>query len=86
MASYNRVNNSYAAQNSKILNGLLKAELGFQGWVVTDWGAQHAGHQSALAGLDMQMPSCYGLWGSNLTRAINNGSVPQARLDDMATR
>lgn len=38
--SYNRVNNSYACGNSKILNGLLKSELGFQGFVLTDWGAQ----------------------------------------------
>jgi beta-glucosidase len=40
MCSYNRINNSYACQNSKILNGLLKTELGFEGFVVTDWGAQ----------------------------------------------
>lgn len=41
MASYNRVNNSFATQNSKLLNGILKMELGYQGWVVTDWLAQH---------------------------------------------
>lgn len=40
MCSYNRVNNSYACQNSKLLNGLLKTELGFEGWVTSDWGAQ----------------------------------------------
>lgn len=86
MASYNRVNNSFATQNSKILNGILKTELGFQGWVVSDWGAQHAGYFSALAGLDMQMPSCYSFWGQNLTASVNNGSMPESRLDDMATR
>jgi beta-glucosidase len=40
MCSYNRVNNSYACANSKTLNGLLKTELGFEGFVVSDWGAQ----------------------------------------------
>lgn len=40
MCSYNRVNNSYGCQNSKTLNGLLKTELGFEGWVVSDWAAQ----------------------------------------------
>ena len=40
MCSYNRVNNSYACQNSKTLNGVLKTELGFEGFVVSDWGAQ----------------------------------------------
>jgi beta-glucosidase len=52
VCSYNRINNSYASANSKTLNGILKTELGFQGYVVTDWGAQHAGVADALAGLD----------------------------------
>ena len=43
MASYQRINNSFATQNSKALNGLLKTELGFQGYVVSDWGGQHTG-------------------------------------------
>lgn len=85
MASYNRVNDSYASQNSKLLNGLLKTELGFQGVVVSDWFAQHTGIASANAGLDMAMPdSPY--WEGNLTLAVANGSVSQSRLDDMATR
>ncbi|KAJ5814634.1 hypothetical protein N7474_006411 [Penicillium riverlandense] len=86
MCSYNRVNNSYACQNSKTLNGLLKTELGFNGFVVTDWGAQHSGVASALAGLDMAMPNGESFWGNSLTEAITNGSVPVSRLDDMATR
>jgi beta-glucosidase len=40
MCSYNRLNNSYACQNSKSINGLLKTELGFEGFVVSDWDAQ----------------------------------------------
>ncbi|EHL01946.1 putative beta-glucosidase M [Glarea lozoyensis 74030] len=57
MCSYTRLNNSYACQNSKMLNGVLKGELGYQGFVVSDWGAQHGGVASALAGMDMVMPS-----------------------------
>jgi beta-glucosidase-like glycosyl hydrolase len=38
MCSYNQLNGSYGCQNSKALNGLLKGELGFQGFVVSDWG------------------------------------------------
>ncbi|ONH65029.1 Beta-glucosidase 1 [Cyberlindnera fabianii] len=56
MCSYNRVNGTYACLNSYLLNYLLKEELGFQGFVVSDWGAQHTGVDSALAGLDMTMP------------------------------
>lgn len=85
MCSYNRINNSYGCQNSKTLNGLLKTELGFQGYVMSDWGAQHSGVASANAGLDMVMPSST-LWGANLTTAVKNGSVTSSRLDDMATR
>ncbi|GLA47687.1 hypothetical protein AnigIFM63604_002496 [Aspergillus niger] len=85
MCSYERINNSYACQNSKALNGLLKTELGFQGYVITDWGAQHGGIASANAGLDMVMPETT-LWGSNLTTAIANGTMEASRLDDMATR
>ncbi|RYC60055.1 hypothetical protein CHU98_g6175 [Xylaria longipes] len=56
MCSYNKINNTYACENSYVLNHLLKDELGFQGFVVSDWGAQHSGALSALAGLDMTMP------------------------------
>ena len=85
MCSYERINNSYGCQNSKTLNGLLKGELGFQGYVITDWEAQHGGIAAANAGLDMAMPvSQY--WGSNLTDAIANGTMDATRLDDMATR
>ncbi|KAI9035041.1 beta-glucosidase [Aspergillus affinis] len=85
MCSYQRINNSYGCQNSKTLNGLLKTELGFQGYVITDWGAQHGGIAAANAGLDMVMPQTQ-LWGSNLTKAIANGTMKASRLDDMVTR
>ena len=93
MCSYNQVNSSYACQNSKLLNGVLKDELGFQGFVMSDWLAQRAGVASALAGLDMTMPGDGlrwakggSLWGAELTKAVLNGSVPTERLDDMVTR
>ncbi|EJT75135.1 hypothetical protein GGTG_08973 [Gaeumannomyces tritici R3-111a-1] len=86
MCSFNRLNNTYACHNSKAQNGLLKGELGFQGWIVSDWGAQRAGVASALGGLDVAMPNANGKWGSLLVEAVANGSVPAAQLDNMATR
>lgn len=93
MCSYNQVNSSYACQNSKLLNGVLKDELGFQGFVQSDWLAQRSGVASALAGLDMTMPGDglrwakgNSLWGPELTRAVLNGSVPIERVDDAVTR
>ncbi|OTB02825.1 glycoside hydrolase family 3 protein [Hypoxylon sp. CI-4A] len=93
MCSYNMINNSYSCGNSKLLNGLLRDEMGFQGFVMSDWLAQRSGVASALAGLDMTMPGDglfwedgKSLWGSELTRSILNGSVPLDRLNDMVTR
>nr|ATQ35956.1 beta-glucosidase [Talaromyces piceae] len=93
MASYNDVNGTLATQNSMLLNGLLKDELGFQGFVVSDWYAQFSGVGSALAGLDMTMPGDGSVpllgdsfWNFELSRAILNGTVPVERLNDMVTR
>ena len=92
MCSYNKVNNSQVCQNSYLQNYLLKGELGFQGFIMSDWDAQHSGVASTLAGLDMTMPgdtdfnSGQSFWGPNLTLSILNGTVPQWRLDDAALR
>lgn len=92
MCSYQQINNSYGCANSYTLNHLLKNELGFQGFIMSDWQAQHSGVGTALAGLDMSMPgdalflsgSTY--WGTNLTIAVINGTIPEWRVDDMAVR
>jgi beta-glucosidase len=96
MCSYNRINGSYACENSKSMNGLLKEELGFQGYVVSDWGGTHSGLSSIEGGLDMDMPGGLGeygfqIWeksyfGGNVSSAVNNGSLDTSRLDDMITR
>ena len=93
MCSYQMVNNSYACQNSKLMNGVLKDELGFQGFVQSDWLAHRSGVASALAGLDMTMPGDgihwtdgNSLWGEQLSLAVLNESVPMFRINDMALR
>lgn len=94
MCSFNRVGGTYACENSNLLNGVLKEELGFQGFVVSDWGAQHSGVNSALAGLDMSMPGDIydhwlegkSFWGPDLTKAVYNNTISSERLDDMAAR
>ncbi|KAJ4147553.1 hypothetical protein LMH87_002065 [Akanthomyces muscarius] len=85
MCSYNRLNQTYACGNSKTLNGILKTELGFQGFVVSDWGAQHA-FSDAPNGLDMGMPNSEPFWGANLVNAVKNGTLPESRVTDMAMR
>jgi beta-glucosidase len=85
MCSYNRINGTYGCENSKTINGLLKGELNFPGFVVSDWVAQHSGQASANAGLDMAMPDSR-YWGDNrLANMVDNG-LNRTRLEDMATR
>lgn len=90
MCSYNRLNQTYGCQNSKTLNGILKTELGFQGYVMSDWGATHSGSLAVNAGEDMDMPgtASFGpvFFHQNLTDAVNNGSVALERLEDMSRR
>ncbi|KAH9217428.1 glycosyl hydrolase family 3 N terminal domain-containing protein [Leptodontidium sp. 2 PMI_412] len=96
MCSYQRLNGSYACENSKSLNGYLKEELGFQGYVMSDWGATHSGVPSIEAGLDMNMPGGLGMYGltfgeasdfgGNVTLAVNNGTLDSSRVDDMVIR
>jgi beta-glucosidase len=71
-----------------LMNGVLKGELGFQGFVMSDWAAQHSGVATTLAGLDMTMPgdttfdSGVSYWGGNYTIAVINGTIPEWRLDE----
>ena len=90
MCSYNQLNSTFSCENNQTMNGLLKSELGFQGYIMTDWNAQKT-LGAANAGLDMSMPGTdfnnqNMLWGPNLVDAVNNGTVPQSRLDNMAQR
>ncbi|KAK3389869.1 glycoside hydrolase superfamily [Podospora didyma] len=92
MCSYNKLNSTWACENDKAQNQLLKKELGFQGYVMSDWNAQHTTNGAANGGMDMTMPgSDYSgksgiLWGPQLNTAVNNNQVSKARLDDMAKR
>ncbi|GJE84410.1 glycoside hydrolase family 3 protein [Phanerochaete sordida] len=91
MCSYNLVNDTYACENDKMLNDVMKREFGFQGYIMSDWSAQHS-TMSAVAGLDMTMPgditfnSGTSWFGQNLTDFVNNGTIAASRVDDMATR
>ncbi|KAG1875716.1 glycoside hydrolase family 3 protein [Suillus subluteus] len=90
MCSFNLINDTYACNNEKMLNDILKREYGFQGFVISDSFATTE-TLSAVAGLDMTMPgnlynSNTSYFGGNLTDYVNEGYISMARLDDMATR
>ncbi|KAG1047253.1 hypothetical protein G6F43_010288 [Rhizopus delemar] len=92
MCSYNKANGTYACENDYLLNTVLKGELGFKGFVQSDWGATMSTVSSANNGLDMTMPggvtvtSTDSYFGKNLTDAVSNKKVSESRVTDMATR
>lgn len=93
MMAYNAVNGSACSQNPALINRLLKEELSFQGFVISDWLGHMSGVASALAGLDMDMPGDTQVpllgnsyWMYELARSALNGSAPMDRVNDMATR
>ncbi|RGP70242.1 udp-glucose,sterol transferase [Fusarium sporotrichioides] len=91
MCSYNRVNQTYACANPHLLS-LLKDELAFPGYVVSDWLATHGTAPFANAGLDLEMPGSAdkddpgSYFGEHLLDAISDKNVTESRLDEMAER
>jgi beta-glucosidase len=85
MCSYNKIGDVWACENNNTLNAALKESMGFTGFVMSDWGATHSTNDAANHGLDMEMPDNK-YFGDALKKAVQNGAVPQARIDDMVYR
>ncbi|WP_420138750.1 beta-glucosidase [Sphingomonas sp.] len=89
MCSYNLVNGEWACQNPWLLNTVLKGDWGYQGFVMSDWGAMHDTVKDALGGLDqeagVQEPKDY-VYRDKLKAAIADGRVPMSVLDDKVRR
>ncbi|KAH7325497.1 beta-glucosidase [Rhizoctonia solani] len=91
MCSYNLVNGTWACENDYTQNVILKHQMGFQGYIMSDWQATHS-TISAARGLDMTMPgditfnSGDSYFGANLTAAVKDGQVTEDRVTDMAER
>jgi beta-glucosidase len=85
MCAYNKINGVYACEDDYSLNEVLKKELGFKGFVISDWGGTHSTAKAALAGLDIEMPG-YSFFDEPLKKAVESDEVPPARLNDMVHR
>ncbi len=85
MCSYNRINGTYACENSYTLSDVLKKDFGFKGFVVSDWGGTQSTVNAAMAGLDVEMPG-NDSFGEPLKKAVEGGDVPMSRLNDMVHR
>ena len=85
MAAYNKVNGAYCCENDVLLNQILKRDWGFDGFVTSDFGAVHSTAPSAMAGLDLEMPTGK-FFGSNLVTAVESDRVPMSVIDDKLVR
>jgi len=88
MCAYNSVNGQHACSHNELLNNILKTQWGFQGWVMSDWGATHA-TTDILAGLDQEMFNI-GVqpahMAADLKAAIQGGTIPESALDGAVAR
>jgi beta-glucosidase len=86
MDAYNRVNGVYMTANHYLNNQVVKKEWGFDGIIMSDWGATHDGIAAANGGLDLEMPSGDFMNRVTLLPAIESGKVSVATIDDKVRR
>ncbi len=86
MCSYNRINGTYASDNTYILTDILKEEWGHTGLVVTDWGATNDRVEGIRAGMELEMPSSGGLNDIKIVEAVKSGALTEAELDRAVVR
>ena len=86
MASYNRVSGYYATANPYLLTDVLRKDWGWDGLVMSDWGAVHETAGTIAAGNDLEMPGGQYLTHDKVARALKSGRVTQAEIDGSVKR
>ncbi len=86
MCSYNRINGVYSSDNPWLLQQVLRDEWGFEGLVMTDWGAMNDRVTALKAGLDLEMPSSHGETDQLIVAAVQNGTLSEEVLDLAVSR
>ena len=86
MCSYNRINGTYASENKWLLTDVLRDEWGFDGYVMSDWGATADRVKGILAGLDLEMPASGGVNDRKIVEAVKSGALDEAEVDKCVER
>lgn len=86
MCSYNRINGTYASEDPWLLTEVLRNEWGFEGYVVSDWGAVNDRVLALKAGLELEMPSSGGVTDREIIQAVQDGSLEESVLDRAVER
>mgnify|MGYP000054488804 CR=1 FL=1 len=86
MCSYNKINGEYASENRYLLTDILRKEWGYKGCVVSDWGAVNNRVKGLQAGLDLEMPYSGGYNDRQIVKAVQEGRLDEAVLDEAVER
>lgn len=86
MSSYNKLNGTYTTENAWLLDQVLRKEWGFQGVVVSDWGAVSDRVAGIAAGLDLEMPASQGINDRKIVNAVRSGALDEKLLDQTSER
>ena len=86
MCAYNKVNGKYASENAELLNGVLRDDWGYQGLVMSDWGAVNDRVEGLKCGLDLEMPGDIGHNRQMIVDAVKSGSLSMEVLDRAVRR
>ena len=81
MSSYNRINGTYANENPHLLQEILRDEWGFDGFVVSDWGASNDHTAGVAAGSHLEMPTTGGDSDEELIQAVKDGTISEQLVD-----
>ncbi len=84
MPSYNKINGEYACESKSLLSNLIREEWGFEGLLISDWGAVQDKRKSVEAGLDIEMPESE--WKDQFVKDCENGKIDEALLDKTCLR
>lgn len=86
MCSYNRINGEFASENHWLLTEVLRDQWGFEGYVMSDWGAVNDRVKGLKAGLELEMPGSGGNTDKEIVEAVKNGELEEAVLDRAVER
>ena len=86
MCSYNKINGEFASENHKLLTEILRDEWGFEGYVMSDWGAVNERVKGLKAGLDLEMPGSGGYTDAEIVSAVKDGTLEESVLDTAVER
>lgn len=86
MCSYNKVNGTFASDNHRLLTEVLRDEWGFDGLVVSDWGAVNDRVEGVVAGMDLEMPGKSADNDKAVLEAVKSGRITEAQLDIVVER